>query len=256
MLADLATRLEHHGDAGLLESFAQGIKAEFVPTFLNPETGVLAGWRSADGQLHDYWFTFIQSTAIYYGLVEQPLAGDLMDRIFQKMSDVGFDRFDLGLPGNLIPIRKGDYQVGDIPPERFGIPRLEDGSDGFQFYENGGATGCWVYYTIQALRKTGRNAGAAKLIRAMLNSYSNDSFLGFGDNGMSKDWRDWNGGCHGYEGLLAENFMALLCVADHGVDLMEDARGNDFKDQNRSSRTTGEALRSHGASNETNLIHL
>jgi len=254
MLADLATRLELHGDAGLLESFAKGIKAAFVPTFLNPETGVLAGWRSADGQLHDYWFTFIQSTAIYYGLVEQPLAGDLMDRIFQKMSDVGFDRFDLGLPGNLIPIRKGDYQVGDTPPERFGIPRLEDGSDGFQFYENGGATGCWVYYTIQALRKTGRDESAAKLTRAMLNSYSNDSFLGFGSDGMSKDWRDWNGGCHGYEGLLAENFMALLCALDAGWDLMADAQGSSFKDEGRLSRTAGVELRSLGASNEKNSI--
>ena len=256
LLAPLAVRLGRHDDAETLNSFADRLKQAYVPAFLNPETGILAGWRSADGQLHDYWFTFIQSVAVSYGLIEGALAGDLMDRIFTKMEDVGFNRFDLGLPGNLVPIKKGDYQSDETPPERFGVPRLEDGSDGFQFYENGGATGCWVYYTIQALRKTGRNAGAAKLIRAMLNSYSNDSFLGFGDNGMSKDWRDWNGGCHGYEGLLAENFMALLCVADHGVDLMEDARGNDFKDQNRSSRTTGEALRSHGASNETNLIHL
>ena len=31
------------------------------------------------------------------------------------------------------------------------VPRLEDGSNGFQFYENGGATGCWAYCTIHAL---------------------------------------------------------------------------------------------------------
>jgi hypothetical protein len=146
-----------------------------------------------------------------------------MDRIFTKMEDVGFNRFDLGLPGNLVPIKKGDYQSDETPPERFGVPRLEDGSDGFQFYENGGATGCWVYYAIKALCITGRKKRAAELMRAMLQSYANNSFLGFGENGMSKDWRDWNGGCHGYEGLLTDNFMALLCIVENGAEILTDA---------------------------------
>ena len=223
LLAPLAVRLGRHDDAETLNSFADRLKQAYVPAFLNPETGILAGWRSADGQLHDYWFTFIQSVAVSYGLIEGALAGDLMDRIFTKMEDVGFNRFDLGLPGNLVPIKKGDYQSDETPPERFGVPRLEDGSDGFQFYENGGATGCWVYYAIKALCITGRKKRAAELMRAMLQSYANNSFLGFGENGMSKDWRDWNGGCHGYEGLLTENFMALLCIVENGAEILTDA---------------------------------
>ena len=39
---------------------AAKLRAAYAPTFLNPATGVLAGWKSADGQLHDYWFTFVQ----------------------------------------------------------------------------------------------------------------------------------------------------------------------------------------------------
>ncbi|MCX6895402.1 MAG: cellulase family glycosylhydrolase, partial [Verrucomicrobia bacterium] len=31
---------------------------------------------------------------------------------------------------------------------------------------------------------------------------------------MSHDWRDWQGGDHGYEGLLVENYHALLAVLD------------------------------------------
>jgi hypothetical protein len=31
---------------------------------------------------------------------------------------------------------------------------------------------------------------------------------------MSRDWRDWGGGCHGYEGLLVENYLPLLAVFD------------------------------------------
>jgi hypothetical protein len=227
MLAPLAVRLEHHDDAKTLNCFADRLKEAYVPAFLNPETGILAGWRSADGQLHDYWFTFVQSVAVSYGLVEGPLAADLMDRILTKMEEVGFNRFDLGLPGNLVPIKKGDYQSDETPPERFGVPRLEDGSDGFQFYENGGATGCWVYYMIKALCITGRMKRASELMRAMLKSYANNTFLGFGENGMSRDWRDWNGGCHGYEGLLVENFKALLCIVENGAVLLTDVGARD-----------------------------
>ena len=33
-------------------------------------------------------------------------------------------------------------------------------------------------------------------------------------DGRSRDWRDWRGGCHGYEGLLVDNYHALLAVLD------------------------------------------
>ena len=33
-------------------------------------------------------------------------------------------------------------------------------------------------------------------------------------SGKSDDWRDWKGGDHGYEGMLVENYHALLAVLD------------------------------------------
>ena len=33
-------------------------------------------------------------------------------------------------------------------------------------------------------------------------------------DGRSRDWRDWRGGCHGYESLLVDNYHALLAVLD------------------------------------------
>jgi hypothetical protein len=68
---------------------------------------------------------------------------------------------------------------------------------------------------------------ASELMRAMLKSYANNTFLGFGENGMSRDWRDWNGGCHGYEGLLVENFKALLCIVENGAVLLTDVGARD-----------------------------
>ena len=52
-------------------------------TFYNPETGVLAGWKSADGQLHDYYFTFVNGIAISYDLIEQQQAHAIMDAIHE-----------------------------------------------------------------------------------------------------------------------------------------------------------------------------
>ena len=210
----LARQLGQDRDAEFFAAKAEKLRAAYVPAFLNPDTGVLAGWRSADGQLHDYWFTFVQGLAITCGLVDAPTANAIMDRLFAKMREVGFDRFTLGLPGNLVPVKKGDYVDHEGPPEAHGVPQLDDGSDGFQFYENGGTSGCWVYYTIKALYQLGRVDDARRILHPMLEGYAKGEFQGFDETGMSRDWRDWRGGCHGYEGLLVDNYLALLAVLD------------------------------------------
>ncbi len=210
--AEICVRLGHHAEAAWLRERAGRLRAAYVPTFLNPQTGILAGWKSIDGQLHDYWFTFVNGAAITYGLVDAPLAHAIMNRIIAKMQAVGYTDFSLGLPGNLVPIRRGDYVHSKNPPTKFGEPQLEDGSDGFQFYENGGATGCYAYFTIRALQRLGRRDDLARIFQPMLRGYAEGQFQGFGENGMSRDWRDWRGGCHGYEGLLVDNYFTLLAV--------------------------------------------
>jgi hypothetical protein len=214
LFAEVARKLGHDADAKLFADKAAKLRAAYVPTFLNPATGVLAGWKSADGQLHDYWFTFVQGVAITCGLVDDKDANAIMDRLLQKMAAVGYNNFRLGLPGNLVPVRKGDYATHESTPPQFGVPTREDGSDGFQYYENGGATGCYAYYTIKALYQLGRVDDARRIFYPMLDGYTAGEFQGFGPNGMSRDWRDWKGGCHGYEGLLVENYLALLAVLD------------------------------------------
>jgi hypothetical protein len=48
----------------------------------------------------------------------------------------------------------------------------------------------------------------------MLAGYARGEFQGFDSSGMSRDWRDWQGGGHGYEGLLVDNYHALLAVLE------------------------------------------
>ena len=150
-----------------------------------------------------------------YGLLDERDANAVMDRLLAKMKDAGFSEFRLGLPGNLIPIRKADYVFHNWAGAReIGEPSLDDGSDAFQIYENGGATACFAYFTIKALYSLGRVADARRIFYPMLESYAAGDFQGFCDNGKSKDWRDWKGGCHGYEGLLTDGYLPLLCVLD------------------------------------------
>ncbi len=214
LFADLSRRLQHTEDADYFQAKADKLRAAYAPTFLDPKTGVLAGWKSADGQLHDYWFTFIQGMAITFGLVDDQTANRIMDRLLAKMKEVGYTNFSLGLPGNLVPVPKGDYVFGNGTPEEVGEPLRDDGSDGFQFYENGGATGCWAYYTVHALYKLGRVEEARRIFYPMLTGYAQGKFQGFDTNGRSFDWRDWSGHGHGYEGFLVDNYHALLAVLD------------------------------------------
>ena len=190
---------------------AEKLKSVYFSTFYISETGVLAGWKSKDGELHDYYFTFVNSMAISFGLLNTEQGNLVMDKLLSKMESVGFTDFSLGLPGNLIPIRKGDYTA---PDHRWGGPSLEDGSDAFQIYENGGATACYTYFMIDALKKLNRNTDADKILHPILKSISEGNFSGKCANGNSKDWKNWKGECWGYEGFLVDNYLVLLACLD------------------------------------------
>jgi hypothetical protein len=217
--ADVSARLEHPEDAAWLKEKAAKLKAAYHKHLFNPETGLFAGWKSADGQLHDYWFLFLNSLAIAYGLVGEPLANDIMDRLLRKLDEAGLRDFRIGLPGNLIPVRRGDYCDEDCGgnPEiarRFGVPQLEDGSDSYQYYENGGASLRFALFTLKALYRLGRVEEARKILGPMLEGYKDGDYQGFDACGFSNDWRTWSGTACGYEGFAVGNFLPLLAVLD------------------------------------------
>ena len=127
------------------------------------------------------------------------------------MKEVGYTNFELGLPGNLIPVIRSDYT--DLLLEVGGGKR-EDNLDGFQIYENGGATACFTYFTIHALQKLGRKKDADAILLPLLKSMSEGNFQGKGANGRTKDWKTWTGEGWGYEGFLVDNYMFLLTVLE------------------------------------------
>jgi len=210
-MAAMAERIGETADAAKYRARAQKIHDAYASAFLDTKAGVLAGWRSRDGQLHNYYFPFVNGIAVRYGLIEGEQARQAMDRILAKMDAVGYRDFSLGLPGNLIPIRRADYVEPDVSA---GSPRKEDGSDGFEIYENGGATACFAYFTMAALYQLGEKEQGDRILMPMLDAFTRQGFSGRAPNGRTYDWKDWKGGAHGYEGFLVDNYYALLAVLD------------------------------------------
>jgi hypothetical protein len=205
----MATELNNADDAARFGVAAQKLHDAYFPAFFNSSSGLLAGWRSADGQLHDYAFTFVNSIAVLYGLVPDDKAGEVMNHLWDKMKEVSYTNFRLGLPGNLIPVARTDY-VDKRP--RFGGGLLEDNSDGFQVYENGGATACFSYFTIAAFDRVGQTVRADQILFPILDGFENREFEGRGAGRMTNDWRKWDGTAEGYEGFLTDNYYTLLAV--------------------------------------------
>jgi hypothetical protein len=210
-MAMMAKKLGKVEDASRYITAAQKLRASYCKRFFDPTTGALAGWRSSDDQLHDYYFLFVNGIAIHYGLVEKLKANEIMDRLMAKMREVGYDKFHMGLPGNLVTIALKDC-VDKRGKGRFGCGVKPDNSDGFQRYENGGATGGFAFFMIAALYDLGRRDEADKILFAMLGEYGRCGFEQRGANGQSNDWRQWDGTPWGYEGLLTDGYYALLAV--------------------------------------------
>lgn len=207
----MAERIGKTEDSAHYTAAANRLRDVYFKTFYNPETGVLGGWRSADGQLHDYYFLWVNGIAIHYGLVPTDKANAIMDILMAKMKEVGFDKFNMGLPGNLITIPLKDY-VHKEPDGLRGGGVLADNSDAFQNYQNGGATACFAFFTLAALYDLGRKEDADRILFAMLGEYGKGGFGGRGESGRSNDFRRWDGTPMGYEGFLTDNYYALLAV--------------------------------------------
>jgi hypothetical protein len=210
-MAMMAKRLGKTADQVRYRTAANKLRDIFHERFYNPETGVLGGWRSADGQLHDYYFLWVNGIAIHYGLIEKSQANAIMDKLLAKMQEVGYDKFNMGLPGNLITVALKDY-VHKAADGHYGGGVRPDNFDGFQNYENGGATGSFALFTLAALYDLGRKAEADKILFPMLDEYGRCGFEGRDAQGRSNDWRRWDGTPMGYEGYLTDNYYALLAV--------------------------------------------
>jgi hypothetical protein len=60
----------------------------------------------------------------------------------------------------------------------------------------------------------GERDEADRMLMPMVEGFAQQGFSQRAANGQTTDWRDWQGGAHGYEGLLVDNYYTLLAVLD------------------------------------------
>lgn len=209
-LADLERKLQRSGPAQRYGELGDRLKASYARTLLSPRTGWLGWWRSLDGELHDYASPTLNGIAIEYGLVGPAEGRAILERLWAKLDEAGFKRFDLGVPPMLVPVRRGDYLL----PNAIGLPEREDGTDTFGVYMNGGITAGHVLHFLAAHYVVGWDEPADRVLRAMLDRQQRGEFHnGVTDEAMRGiDWTTWDGRSSGYEGYLADSFRFLQAV--------------------------------------------
>ena len=209
-LADLEAKLRRDAQQHRFTALADRLRAVYARTLFNPATGWLGNWKSADGELHDYAPTYVNGLAIEYGLVEPAQGREILDRLRQKMADVGFTRFDLGVPLHLIPVPAYDY----LQPDGFGIAKLPDGSDTFGYYMNGSVFAGRATEFLAAHYVVGESQIADRILLAMLDRQDHGLFQNGVQDKYPKalDFTTWDGKPAGYEGYLAENHRFLSLV--------------------------------------------
>lgn len=203
------------GDPALAErcqAAAAGIKAAYVPTLLNPDTGLIAGWRSADGQLHDASYVYVNGAAICYGLVEGDQARSILTKLEAERQAMGHTDFRYGLCLNLKPVPRSDYLL-----RSWGAPARADGLDTFGVYINGSLTPAGAYFYLRALSQYGFTSTADQICEELLDSFARLRFDGGPHSGV--EYFTFDGTPCGYEGSLTHVPHVLLAIAQHRGDV-------------------------------------
>ena len=202
------------GDADMVArctEAAQRLRAAFVPTLFNPATGWLAGWRSADGELHDYAMYIVTALAAIYGILDEAEARAMLGRLEAKRIAAGLDDFRYGIAPQFIPVAARDHWA-EGGWTRKEVPHRADGADTFGIFTNGGITPCSAGLYLRALSQFGFTATADRLSDQLLESFDAGRFEGC-LNGAESYTSD--GMRSGYEGTLSHSYHVLLAIGQH-----------------------------------------
>ena len=192
---------------------AAKLKAAFRSTFYNPETGWIAWWKSADGELHDVHSDVPTSLATVCGLLDPADAKVMLDKYWTALQSSGFDNFALGVPLNYRP-GPAAWQFttwGGSKP---------DGSETFQKYLNGACTVSNTLWFLTANYITGDTARADAILEKMVERQHVGVFPNGGgfQNGVvdiyphGAEFFDWKGNTCGYEGHLVYSWTFLQAI--------------------------------------------
>lgn len=199
-LSELLEKLNKKSIAKKYREQLSKFDKNFLKTFYNPETGLMAGWISKNGKVHDYGFTFAVSMGINEGLIPYDMGKEMIKILLAKMKDEGYGDLRYGIPGNVMPI---------APSDTIDWPCMSDWGQ----YENGGLNGMNGFHFLTAMYNVGLENEADEILFNILNTYEKEMTHSGLMPGycQSVDWRTKNGVRCGYN-YLADNYYFLLSV--------------------------------------------
>ncbi|MBQ7761346.1 MAG: hypothetical protein IJ400_04750 [Clostridia bacterium] len=199
-LSDLLEKLGKKEQAERYRAQLEKFDKVFFDTFYNPETGLMAGWISKNGKVHDYAFTFAVSMGINEGLIPLEKGKEMLKTLLAIMKKQGYGDLHFGIPGNAIPVAQADT---------IDWPCMSD----WGRYENGGLNGMNGFHFLTSMYRVGLNKEADKILFAILDTYEKDMTHSGLMPGYcrSVDWRTKEGVACGYN-YLADNYYFLLSV--------------------------------------------
>ncbi|TXK18623.1 hypothetical protein [Homoserinibacter sp. GY 40078] len=192
--------LRRHGEHERADRIAHARDAlisAYLPTFFNPATGLIGGWRSADGALHDHGFSLVVAQACASDAVPVDRAREIMTALRDAWDATGLDDLRNGIPLNLTRIPEDD--IGGVV---FGLPM---GS-----YQQGGYSHHGARVLVEAFDRCGMHHDAERVLVELCATIADDS--SFGGVGSGRDWRMADGTPSGYEGQLVEGFSVLAAA--------------------------------------------
>lgn len=192
--------LRTHGEEALADRVAAShsrLIDAYLPTFLNPATGLIGGWRSRDGELHDHGFSIVVAQACATDAVPVEQAREIMQALVGAWEAIGLDDLRNGIPLNLWRIPESE--LGGVV---FGLPM---GS-----YQQGGFSHHGARVLVEAFERCGMREQADRVLEQLCETIADDS--SFGGLGSGRDWRMADGTPSGYEGQLVEGFSVLAAA--------------------------------------------
>lgn len=198
------------GDAELAARCAEAaaaLAANYARQLVNPATGWVSGWRSCDGQLHDYAFLWVNGVACAFGVVEPAIARQALANLEAKRQEVFPESGYPGLPLNLLPIAPEDHMLPRIGYQT--KPTYEN-------YTDGALSPFTATYYLRALSRNGLTAEARAIADSLERGFADGLF--HGPYGTGKEFMTWTGADSGYEGTFGPNSGPLYAIAvERGV---------------------------------------
>jgi len=204
----LLRELDRGDLANLARDAAARLRDNYARWLVNPETGWVIGWRSRDGEIHDYGYLWINGPACAFGLLTPESAKRALGNLESLRDRLGLQSARLGLPFNLLPLRSGDHMLPVMPGYQPTEPT-------FETYTDGSMSPSAVAFYLRALSIHGFKDRARAMAADLDGGFADDLFSGGAGGGLAEgnEFLSWEGLATGYEGTFGPTMGTLYAVA-------------------------------------------